>query len=633
MVKAELDIENISEESKGIIDLIKEGKHFLLSGGAGSGKTYSMVEIINTILEIYPTLNIGCITYTNAAVDEIEARVESDNLYVSTIHDFLWANIKHFQLEIKETLIELINDPFQLKIKHPDGEIVDNNFFDNCKIQYKEYLKITEGIISHDEVIVLAAKMFDKYEKLCAITKDKYPFIFVDEYQDTDPLIVETLLDYLEKSTKKNVIGFFGDAMQSIYPGSVGNLDKYTKIAKPKVIEIFKKQNRRNPQKIITLANALRNDGLIQEVSNDLSAPNMNEDGEIKQGNIQFLYSITNKIDLVRNYLKWDFTNSKQVKELNLTHSLISEQADFPELMRIYDKDKIGDYIRTKIRKLLEEQESNFDTKGKTLADIIEYLNTPKPTSGQQDYIKNYPEVYELAKSLPYDQISRLYVDKDHLLDDKKNYVDDESKPGSDRDDLIKHLFKIENCIRLYEAKLYNQFIQSTDFKLVSIEDKIRLQDAIKSFEITPNIKIGEVIDKAHELGLVIKDDKLSRFYTQKFYIYKQVCDVKYQEFQNVYEYLEGYSPFSTQHKTKGAEFPNVLVVLDNAKWTQYNFKYLFEQKGNENVKLRSEKIFYVCCTRAKENLAVFFPNPTNEAILTAKSWFGEENIINLDEL
>lgn len=633
MASEKLDLEKLSEESRHVIDLIKSKKHFLLSGGAGSGKTYSLVEILKAVVCDSPSLNIACITYTNAAVNEIEDRISHDNLYVSTIHDFLWENIKLFQSEIKKTLIEIINDPEQKKIKYLDNKVVSKNFFDDCdSIKYKEYLKLSKGIISHDEVIILASKMFEKYEKICSITKDKYPFIFVDEYQDTNPLVIEILLEHLEKSTKENVVGFFGDAMQSIFDGSVGNLDKYSKTETPKIIEVFKKQNRRNPLKVINLANQLRDDGLTQEPSKDSSAPNMDVNGKIKQGVISFLFSSNDSLEPVRRHLEWDFNNNELVKELNLTHGLIAKKANFPELMRIYDKDKILEYIRNKIRIPLERDEAQYDSTGKTLAQVIEHLGNPSPTPAQSEYIGNYVRYFELAKGQSYDQISKLYVDKEQLLDDKKNNVGDESKPGSNRDVLIRHLFKIENCIRLYQSKKFNQFIKATDYHIASAEDKVRLNKAINSFEIQESITIGEVVELAHQLGLVIKDDKLARWVEEKYYLYKQICEVNYQEFRNVFEYLEGYLPFSTQHKTKGSEFSNVLVVLDNGSWNQYNFRYLFERNGTDSVRQRSEKIFYVCCTRAKERLAVFFPNPSADVIQTAVSWFGKDNVINLDD-
>ncbi|MGR5879170.1 hypothetical protein ACT7DO_07340 [Bacillus pacificus] len=68
---------------------------------------------------------------------------------------------------------------------------------------------------------------------------------------------------------------------------------------------------------------------------------------------------------------------------------------------------------------------------------------------------------------------------------------------------------------------------------------------------------------------------------------------MKYQEFQNLFKYLEGFTPFSTQHKIKGEEFDNVLVILDNGKWNKYNFEYLFcNRVDKRRVLERSQKIF-----------------------------------------
>lgn len=621
---------DISEESNSIMELVREKKNFLLSGGAGSGKTYSLVEVLNCVLLENPSGNVACITYTNAAVEEIESRIDSENLYTSTIHDFLWGNIKHFQKELIETFVELLEDEEQSRFKLPEGHVIEDIATRVESIQYKEYLRLVKGIVSHDEVIILAAKMFEKYEKLCAIVKDKYPHILVDEYQDTDPKVIDILLKYLANANKENVIGFFGDAMQSIYEGSVGNLLEYTSTNPPQVHEVLKKQNRRNPKSVIDLANKLRHDQIVQEPSNDESAPNIDNSGNVKLGEIKFLYSKENELHKARNYLRWDFDDTEQVKELNLTHNLISQKADFPELMRIYDKDKIRDYAK-RVKNRLKEEAPEFETDGKTLADVITHVKAPAPTPAQREYIAAHTNYFELAKQQPFREIAQAYIDKEQLLDDKKSHIGDPDKPGSNRDNLIRHLFKIENCVRLYQAKQFNKFITATDFQVKSTEDKAALNDAIRAFVLGDEVTIGEAIELADELGLVLKDDKFEEFRSNKFYLFKQVCDVKYREFRRVYEYLEGILPLSTQHKTKGSEYPNVLVVLDNGRWNQYNFKYLFEKTGNESVKQRTQKLFYVCCTRAKEKLAVFFPNPTQLVLQTAKEWFGEENVINLD--
>ena len=146
------------------------------------------------------------------------------------------------------------------------------------------------------------------------------------------------------------------------------------------------------------------------------------------------------------------------------------------------------------------------------------------------------------------------------------------------------------------------------------------------------NVKIGKVIDLADEMGVCVKDDKLNSYIEKNEYIYHRVLDVDYSEIRNVYDYILQQQPFSTQHKSKGLEFNNILVLLDNGKWSKYNFASLFvETKTSESVKLRTRKLFYVCCTRAKKNLAVFFPAPTADIVESAKRLFGEQNVIYLD--
>ena len=144
---------------------------------------------------------------------------------------------------------------------------------------------------------------------------------------------------------------------------------------------------------------------------------------------------------------------------------------------------------------------------------------------------------------------------------------------------------------------------------------------------------IGEVLAFADESGIRKCGDRLNEFSEKKRYLYDRVTAVKYDEFLNLYEYLEGRTPFSTQHKVKGNQFDRVLVVLDNGGWNFFNFKYLFEGAGTESVINRTRKIFYVCCTRAKEELVVLYNEPSPGVLEQAKDWFGESNVMTVGEL
>jgi len=637
---------SLEPEVQDIFQSIDDGRNFLLSGGAGSGKTYSLVNVIRQVIAENPTAKVACMTYTNAAVKEIEERVNHKNLNVSTIHDFLWDNIKHFQKELKEAIILLANNEDVSKISIDEVSPVPDNYFDILSdgIQYKEFVRLREGIISHDELLIIANYLFEKYPKLSSIVKDKYKFIFVDEYQDTNKAVVDIFLTHFKKSERKNIIGFFGDAMQSIYDDGIGNLDEYKGDDLDTVIEIPKKQNRRNPQLVIDLANKLRTDGITQEPSTDPSAPNMVE-GVVKQGTVLFLHSTDGDIGEVEKYLEenynWDFNNPKETKELNLTHNLIADKAGFRTLMDIYDKDPViglKSEILEKIKynkknnrpEIVIDEDDSFDS----VVDKFQLKNRERQL--KKDILLSDPikaELYNQLKNKPFSEVRKIYLNKDALIDDKKQDEEDGNKKGSKRDNQIKHLFKIQTNISLYQNKKYNEFLRATDFrfKITSIANKRTLKENIESIINVGDKTIEEVINDANEKGICLIDDKLIAFREKNEYLYNRVKNVKFSEFQKLYEYLEGQTPFSTQHKTKGTEFDNVLVILDNGGWNNYNFGNLFLETGSKSVLDRTQKIFYVCCTRTKENLAVFFHNPDAQVIAKAKEWFGIENVISLN--
>lgn len=646
MAETGLIIEQAKDEFQQIMEHIAKGDNFLLSGGAGSGKTYSLVQVIKQVITDNPISKIACMTYTNAAVKEIEERVNHKNLNVSTIHDFLWDNIKHFQKELKLAIIALANNENVTKIKIDDLNNISNDYFDNreepVKIQYKEYLRLNEGIISHDELLVIADYLFENYPKLCDIVKDKYRFIFIDEYQDTHREVVRILLEHFTKTPKRSIIGFFGDAMQSIYDDGIGNINEYKGEEEGKVKEVKKTENRRSPQKVITLANRLRTDGIIQIPSTDASAPNM-EDGQVKEGTIMFIYSTNKDISRVKQFLSehhgWNFSDAKETKELNLTHNLIADKAGFRTLMDIYDKDYILDF-KKRIRDYIKNNGISIDFSENTFGEVIEILQRDKignelkavsPTPAMQRFIDSNRDLYLYAINCNFALFSKIYINKDQLIDDKKQDEDDENKKGSKRDGLISHLFTIQNNISLYVTKQYNEFLRVTDYPQIrDIDGKKRLKQNIETLLDVGNKTIGEVIELAHEKGICFVDEKLEQFISERAYVYNRVKDVKYSEFQKLYDYLEGKTPFSTQHKTKGAEFDNVLVILDNGNWNNYNFANLFIGSGSESVMERTRKIFYVCCTRAKENLAVFYHNPTPAVLVKAKEWFEEANVVTI---
>ncbi len=366
-----MDTGTLEKEVLEALQCIRNGENFILEGGAGSGKTYSLISLINALTEELPDIKIVCITYTNNAVAEILSRIENENICVSTIHEYIWNLIRKYQNEIKDILVELINDEAKKNFKKPKDfaeDLISKDYFKNLYVDYDEYYSVTPNVenkvkISHDHILIVAEKMFEKYKKIADILKDIADCIFVDEYQDTSPLVVNILLKHLEQSGKKNVIGFFGDSMQSIYDDGVGNINQYS------LTKIVKTQNRRNPRVVIEVANKFRDDDIEQVPSEDKNAPNM-ENGTIREGSIKFLYGIETddfiSIKGMNIFESWDFSDGKQTKELRLTHKYNAEMAGFKDLYDIYNADLIIKLL-SKIKQEIDK--GNLDS-DKTLGEL-----------------------------------------------------------------------------------------------------------------------------------------------------------------------------------------------------------------------------------------------------------------------
>jgi len=312
--------------------------------------------------------------------------------------------------------------------------------------------------------------------------------------------------------------------------------------------------------------------------------------------------------------------------------------------MNIYDKDPIIGLKKDILDKISDNKKNNKPeieiNEEDTFDNVVnKYDLKNRQRESKKDILLSNPEtlnLYNQLKEKPFSLVRKIYLTKDSLIDDKKQDEDDKNKKGSKRDNLIKHLFKIQNCIYLYKENRFNEFIKSTDYRyrITSIKDKEELKANIESLTNVGDKTIEEVIREADEKGICKIDDKLDNFKRDNEYLYNRVKNVKFEEFQKLYDYLEGYTPFSTQHKTKGSEYNNVLIILDNGGWnSSYNFEKMFLNTATPSVLENTQKLFYVCCTRAKENLAIFFHKPEEQVINKAKEWFGEGNTICIPSL
>lgn len=109
-------------ESGTILTAEQLQNHVKIYAGPGAGKTHFLVENVKTIVTNHPIVSqsrsrkVLCITYTNAAGEEIERRLNrfSDSVEVFTIHSFIIEHIiKPFQTDLRR----IIKENFNIEIK------------------------------------------------------------------------------------------------------------------------------------------------------------------------------------------------------------------------------------------------------------------------------------------------------------------------------------------------------------------------------------------------------------------------------------------------------------------------------------------------------------------------------------
>jgi DNA helicase II / ATP-dependent DNA helicase PcrA len=313
-------------ESDQDLMIYKDEQHYRIFAGPGAGKTHLIIQNIKAIVENSKQIKSGirkvlCITYTNAAADEIVQRLGSYSKYVvvSTIHSFINEYIfNKFQVQLKsqikegfdidipkKTHVQSQQEGFTTlsgKSKEEIFEFIKTNYPQISQEEYTTLSKrkmtnivvdiapvnkvdstgnekvtlITEklqpelvkaikdftwsvaGKLSFDEILFFGWRLVSEYNLITHMLRVEFPYIFIDEYQDTNPiqnLIVRKI------SEKGVVIVVVGDIAQSIYSFQGASYLDFKNFQLPSTLPISDfviEGNRRSTENIIKLLNYLR---------------------------------------------------------------------------------------------------------------------------------------------------------------------------------------------------------------------------------------------------------------------------------------------------------------------------------------------------------------------------------------
>ena len=121
-------------------------------------------------------------------------------------------------------------------------------------------------------------------------------------------------------------------------------------------------------------------------------------------------------------------------------------------------------------------------------------------------------------------------------------------------------------------------------------------------------LKGQNTYSRIKDSGIVLFEEEFDYYVSQlkreRFIIELFSSQLKFAEVLNYAKYLDEETDYITMHKTKGTSIPSVIVVMEEYFWNEYDFSLLYnpdERKIEKQV--NSQKLIYVACSRAKNNL------------------------------
>ncbi|MCK5510734.1 ATP-dependent helicase [Candidatus Parcubacteria bacterium] len=602
-------------------------KSFFLFAGAGSGKTRSLVNVLSRLRNEkgeYLKVNrqqVAIITYTNAACDEIQHRLENDSIfYVSTIHSFIWNLIKNYNADIKEWLKTNLEDEI-LKLKDQQAKsrgVTKTSIAREKKIETKTMRldnlneishfiynpngdNIARDSLNHNEVINIGAYFLLNKPLMQKILVRKYPILLIDESQDTKKELIDAFFVVQKINQKYFLLGLFGDTMQRIYSDGKENLDQNL----PKNwIKPVKKMNHRCAKRIITLINKIRS-----SVDNQEQLPRI----EKEKGVVRFFIisqNLPNKAEIENIVIKKMATITKDklwsgndcdIKILTLEHHMAARRMGFTELFEpLYKINKLK-------TGLLDGTLPGIRFFTQFIVPLIKAKQNNDEFSVAR-IVKKYSPLFG-DRSLQVKAIKQANASVISLF----SLWDSKSDP-----ELIEILQNISKS-GLFPIPESLIPIATRNKKEQGIAEEYKITDKSESKE--------EVRDK-DEMIDAWDDALLSTFMQIEAYD----------------EYISDRAKFGTHQGVKGLEFPRVMVILDDEEAGGFMFSYdkllgtkiptVTDKKnveeGKETSIDRTKRLFYVACSRAEKSLAIvnYSANPELvKANILKDDWFDEKEI------
>lgn len=587
----------------------------LITAGAGSGKTKVLTCRIAHLLEkgVSP-YRILAITFTNKAAKEMRERVEklvgarAESMWLSTFHSFC-AKLLRFEIDgkfgytrnftiydatdqmtlIKDCLKQMNLDDKQFPPRSVLGTISSaknalmdahefagrtNDFYEEKVAEaYTLYEKklLENNAMDFDDLLRLAVRLLDEYSDVREKYQDRFQYILVDEYQDTNH--AQYTLTKLLAAKWRNIC-VVGDADQSIYAwrgADIRNIMDFTRDY-PDAASIKLEQNYRSTKTILQAANAV--------INNNESRPKKNLWTENQTGNKIIHYHAQTEYDEA-DYVAGVIYNRHEISQEPYGNMAI--------LFRTNSQSRVLEekLMRYAIPYTMVGGTKFYDRK--EIKDVIAYLRL----------LYNPEDSLSLTRIINVPKRNIGATTLEHLTD----YAEEQGIS------LFEALSSTEDLPVTKRAKAALEDFSVTIFELLNHVDEWNVQQIME--EVIKQTGYGTMLDAdaAHDTQGESRKENVGQFLTAAKEYVDDNPDGTLQDFlENValvsdvdeFESSESKVTLMTLHAAKGLEFPVVFLVgLDEG---------LFPHSRTlmDSLQIEEERrLAYVGITRAEQQLYV----------------------------
>ena len=587
----------------------------LILAGAGTGKTKTITYRIANMIEnkhISP-FSILALTFTNKAGNEMKERVKgligekAKKVTISTFHSFGYSLIRLYYplLKLKENIViydtddqkkvlEIINKKYNILLYIPleTKEII--SVFSNIKemekdtddisnFMYSTYLKELYNyyqlyLIEHNAIdfadILLYTKRLLENEIVLSKVQNRYKYIMVDEYQDTNNIQFQIVSMIADKYKNICVVG---DENQSIYAfrgADIRNILSFREVY-PNAVEIKLEQNYRSTKTIIKASNKVIENN---KSKTDKMLWTANETGEL----IQVLENDTDKKEAtnITKKIKELLKKGYEYKDITILYRINAQSRNFED---VFIREKIpykvygglSFYQRMEIKDMVAFLRLFYNTSDNI--SLLRVINIPKRNVGEttKAKIEEFSEKNNLSmfKSLKYAKEIKLSgkliteLEKFYFL--VKKYSEKFEEANDSLDNLLSNFLDEVGYFPFMANDV--KYKENYDSRVENINEFLNL---ISEFELNSgdNDVLGSLLDE-----ISLKQNSTNE------------------------EKEENSINLMTIHTSKGLEFP-VVFLVGMVAGVFPSYRCESEEEYEEE-----RRCYYVAITRAKKELFISY--------------------------